>query len=131
MSEMLTNASVAPTIPVTDLARAREFYEKTLGLAIEKESPLGITFKAGNNTRLYIYQRGPSKADHTLAGFEVDDLEAMVDEMTQKGITFEQYDFPGLKTNEKGIAISEGEEEKGAWFKDPDGNILAISQPTK
>ena len=92
---------------------------------------MDISFTAGGGTELYIYQRGPSKADHTLAAFEVPDIEAAIDEMTQKGIKFEQYDFPGLKTNEKGIAISEGEEEKGAWFKDPDGNILAISEPLK
>ena len=126
---MLANFPVAPTIPVTDLKRAREFYEKTLGLPIIREEETGITFQAGKNTKLYIYQRGPSTADHTLAAFMVDDIEAIVDKMAKNGITFEQYDFPGLKTNEKGIAVPEGEGEKGAWFKDPDGNILAVSEP--
>ena len=125
---MLVDYPVAPTIPVTDLKRASEFYEKTLGLPIIREEKMGIAFQAGKNTALYIYQRGPSTADHTLAAFMVDDLEAMVDEMAKKGVTFEQYDLPGLKTNVKGIAVPEGEGEKGAWFKDPDGNILAISE---
>ncbi len=125
---MITDAPISPTIPVTDLQRAREFYEKKLGFAVVKELPKGITFKAGKNTTFYIYKRGPSKADHTLASFTVEDVEATVDELTQKGIVFEHYDFPGLKTNAKGIAVSEEEGEKGAWFKDPDGNILAVSQ---
>jgi catechol 2,3-dioxygenase-like lactoylglutathione lyase family enzyme len=125
---MLTSAPIAPTIPVTDLQRAKEFYHGTLGFEIGGENPGGIEFKAGENTTFYIYKRGPSKADHTLASFMVKDVEATVDELTQKGIVFEQYDFPGLKTNEKGIAELPEEGERGAWFKDPDGNILAIGQ---
>ena len=125
---MITDAPISPTIPVTDLQRAREFYEKKLGFAVLKEAPKGITFQAGKNTTFYIYKRGSSKADHTLASFQVKDIEAEVDELTAKGIVFEQYDFPGLKTNAKGIAESEEEKGKGAWFKDPDGNILAVAQ---
>ncbi len=125
---MLINASVSPTIPVTDLQRAREFYERKLGFAVIKVHPGGISFRAGNNTTFYIYKRGPSKADHTLASFQVEDVEKTVDELTKQGIVFEHYDFPGLKTNEKGIAVLDSEGEKGAWFKDPDGNILAVGQ---
>lgn len=125
---MLGNFSVSPTIPVTDLQRAKDFYTQKLGLVIEKELSAGITFKAGNGTRLYIYKRGPSKADHTLASFLVKDVEAAIDELVAKGVVFEQYDFPGLKTNTKGIAVMDKEGEKGAWFKDPDGNILAVGQ---
>jgi len=131
INSMLSNASVAPTIPVTDLARARAFYEGKLGLTVVEEHTGGISFKVGDNTQLYIYKRGPSKADHTLAAFRVDDVEAVVDELTAKGIVFEQYDFPGLKTDEKGIAVMESEGEKGAWFKDPDGNILAVGESLK
>jgi catechol 2,3-dioxygenase-like lactoylglutathione lyase family enzyme len=125
---MLKNATVAPTIPVTDIKKAKEFYKDKLGLEVLEESEQGITFSAGKGTSLYIYERGPSKADHTLAGFRVDDLEAIVVELTKAGIIFEQYDFPGLKTDEKGIATLEKEGEKSAWFKDPDGNILAIAE---
>lgn len=125
---MITDAPIAPTIPVTDLQKAKDFYQGKLGFMIIKEKPAGITFKAGNNSTFHLYKRSPSKADHTLAAFLVKDVEATVNELTQKGIVFEQYDFPGLKTNEKGIAILEEEGEKGAWFKDPDGNILAVGQ---
>ena len=125
---MLGDKPVAPTIPVTDLARAKVFYQDKLGLILEKEMPEGISFKAGGNTHLYLYKRGPSTADHTLASFLVENVEAAVDELGAKGIVFEQYDFPGLKTNEKGIAVMSKEGEKAAWFKDPDGNILAVGE---
>jgi catechol 2,3-dioxygenase-like lactoylglutathione lyase family enzyme len=125
---MLTDAPISPTIPVTDIQRAKDFYHVKLGFAIISEKPAGVGFKAGENTKFYIYKRGPSKADHTLASFTVRDVEIAVDELTAKGIVFEQYDFPGLKTNEKGIAEMPQEGEKGAWFKDPDGNILAVGQ---
>jgi hypothetical protein len=58
----------------------------------------------------------------------VKDIEATVDELTKKGVVFEQYDYPSLKTDAKGISISEKEGEKAAWFKDPDGNILSIGE---
>jgi hypothetical protein len=60
--------------------------------------------------------------------FEVADVDAVVDDLVSRGVTFEQYDFPGVKTDERGVAQIQG--ERGAWFKDPDGNILAIGQRT-
>jgi hypothetical protein len=64
----------------------------------------------------------------TVATWMVDDVDRVVDELSAKGITFEQYDFPGLKTDERGIA--DAGNVKGAWFKDPDGNILSVGQQT-
>lgn len=125
---LLSDAPIGATIPSTDLDRSKKFYTEMLGLTVEKEASGGITFKAGNGTILYVYKRGPSKADHTLAAFRVQDVEAVVDELTQKGVVFEHYDYPTLKTDEKGIAVIEAEGEKAAWFKDPDGNILGIGQ---
>lgn len=125
---MLATAPVFPSLPSIDLQRSKEFYAGKLGLAIIKESAGGVLFGAGDNTKLYVYKRGPSKADHTLASFNVKDLEETIAELLEAGIVFEQYNFPGLKTDEKGIAISKEEGEKAAWFKDPDGNILAVNQ---
>lgn len=125
---LLSNAPITPTLPTTDLDRSKKFYTEKLGLTIKKEDAGGVTFNAGSGTQLYVYERGPAPSEHTLAGFMVDDLEATVDELTAKGVVFEQYDFPGLKTNEKGIARLDDEGENGAWFKDPDGNILAVSE---
>jgi len=87
--------------------------------------PQGLVFKAGD-TMMYIYRRDPSKADHTLAGFRVEDIEKTVAVLSQNGIRFEQYDYPNLKTDEKGIATTPP--VKAAWFKDPDGNILGITE---
>ena len=125
---MLNTSPVSPTLPSTDLKRSRDFYVGKLGLTVKKETDGEITFEAGGGTELYIYKRPPAPSEHTLASFRVDNVEEAVDELSAKGIKFEQYDFPGLKTNEKGLAVSEEEGEKAAWFKDPDGNILAIGQ---
>ena len=118
-----------PTIPVTDINKSIDFYANKLGLqrsgaAVEKDSAL---FDAGEGTMLYLYQRPVFPAQHTLASFKVDDLEQVMDELSQKGVTFEHYDMPGLKTDEKGVIFNEG--MKACWFKDPDGNILGIVEP--
>lgn len=118
------------TIAVTDLNRAKEFYENILSLKPDAtpQSEPGLSYKVGSGSHLYIYQRAIApKADHTLASFNVDDVEKTVDMLTQKGVRFERYDtLDGIKTNEKGVAIMG--DKKAAWFKDPDGNILGIVQ---
>ena len=124
---MLQNADVYPTLPAIDIKRARKFYEETLGLKVVREDPSpGIQLKAANGTGLYIYQRGATKADHTVASFTVKDVEAEVKELKAKGVKFEEYDMPemGIKTV-NGIATMDG--MKGAWFKDTEGNILGIT----
>ena len=122
---MLTNAAAHPTLPVVDLERARTFYEGKLGLkVIRTDSSLGALLQAGEGTRLYLYQRAATKADHTVASFTVKDVEATVKELKAKGVVFEDIDTPGLKTVD-GIATMG--EMKGAWFKDTEGNILAVS----
>src|SRR3989304_2372043 len=125
---MLANAMVAPTLPAVDLKRARKFYEEKLGLKVVMEDPSpGLMLQCGKGTMLYIYQRGATKADHTVAGFNVDDVEKEVKELKAKGVVFEEYNIPsmGIKTV-NGIATMGP--IKSAWFKDTDGNILAISQ---
>jgi len=125
---MLGKAMVAPTLPAVDLKRARKFYEEKLGLKVVMEDPSpGIMIQAGKGTMLYVYQRGPTKADHTVASFAVDNIEAEVKERKQKGVKFEEYDIPsmGLKTV-NGIAAMG--KMKSAWFKDTEGNILSVTQ---
>jgi catechol 2,3-dioxygenase-like lactoylglutathione lyase family enzyme len=127
VGRMLSNAEVHPTLPAIDLERAKKFYEETLGLKVLKEDPSpGMLFGASNGTAVYLYQRGATKADHTVAVFSVKDVEAEVKELKSKGVKFEEYDMPdmGIKTVD-GIATMEG--YKGAWFKDTEGNILGIS----
>jgi predicted enzyme related to lactoylglutathione lyase len=125
---MLRNAMVAPTLPAVDIKRAKKFYVETLGLKVVQEDPSpGIMLQCGGETMIYIYQRAGTKADHTVAAFKVDNIEAEVTELKKKGVIFENYDLPqmGIKTV-NGIA-SMGN-MKSAWFKDTEGNILALNQ---
>lgn len=124
---MLSKARVAPTLPVVDLERAKKFYRDILGLKASDKKMAGgdALFECGGGTTLYLYQRPPSKADHTLAEFWVEDLEAEMAGLRSKGVVFEEYDMPGLKTV-NGVATMG--DVKGAWFKDTEGNILALSQ---
>jgi catechol 2,3-dioxygenase-like lactoylglutathione lyase family enzyme len=121
--------SFEATIPAKDIEGTRKFYEDVLRCEVVREAPAGITYRIGDSMfDLYPTQFAGS-AQHTLGGFIVDDVEAAVADLRARGVTFEQYDMPGLKTDENGIAELEG--ERGAWFKDPEGNILAIGQRTE
>jgi len=123
---MLTDAPVIPTLPVVDLQRAISFYKDKLGLAVEQAMKGATIIRCGEGTKLFLYQRAQTKADNTAAGFSVKDIEKTIKELKDKGVVFEQYDLPGLKTNEDGIA--DDGSTKSAWFKDTEGNILAINQ---
>lgn len=113
------------TVAVTDLQRAKQFYADKLGLAIQREMPGVMSFSAGEGTALVAYERSkPPISDSTSATFIVPDVEREVDELIGMGITFEQY--PELGTNDKGVSTMGS--TKAAWFKDPDGNIIAITQ---
>ncbi len=120
------SARAAPVIPVSDRAQAVEFYGGTLGFAVHREDDDGIEFRAGEGSRFYVYESvGAGQSRHTLASFAVADLEQAMDELRGKGVTFEEYDLPDLKT-ENGIATVG--DVRGAWFKDPDGNIIALEE---
>ena len=127
---MLANVPVCATLPTGDLERARRFYGEGLGLS---EGPVsvggGVFFMAGGGTFLRIYERPPSytPAEYTVVGFLVEDLEKEMSELRHRGVTFEEYDLPHLKTA-NGIYIDEQRGAKGAWIRDPDGNILALTQ---
>lgn len=122
---MLKNASVHPTIPVVDLDRPKNFYSDVLGLEMISEDPSqGALLKAGDNTTFYMYQREATKADHTVMAFAVDDVEKTIKDLREKGVEFEEYDTPDIKTVE-GIATLG--DMKAAWFKDSEGNILSIN----
>ncbi len=117
-----------PAIAVSDIERAKKFYGETLGLKTKDERADGIRYEAGGGTVLLVYpSQFAGTAKSTYMGFDVDDLEKAAGELRERGVVFEEYDMPGLKTV-NGIAEIEG--VKGAWFKDPDGNILSIGQET-
>ena len=126
---MLNKAIVTPTLPAVNLKRARKFYEEKLGLKVTMEDPSpGIMLQCGKGTMMYVYQRAATKADHTVASFAVDNIDAEVKELKGKGIKFEEYDMPGIKTVDS-IATIGG--MKSAWFKDTEGNILSVAQLPK
>jgi catechol 2,3-dioxygenase-like lactoylglutathione lyase family enzyme len=124
----LSSYKVNAVVAVSDMERAKEFYEGTLGLTADEENqPPGIRrYTGAGGTFLDIYEspENAGKSTATLVGWEVDDVERVVDELASQGVTFEQYDEP-VKTDEKGIFADE--EVKAAWFKDPDGNTHAIA----
>jgi predicted enzyme related to lactoylglutathione lyase len=122
---MLATAPIRPYIPVSDLSRARKFYEKTLGLRPKQQYAGGVIYECGG-AEVFMYptsNAGTSKASQ--AFWQVEDVEAEVAELKARGVVFEEYDTPGFKT-ENGIATGGG--AKTAWFKDSEGNILAVSQ---
>jgi catechol 2,3-dioxygenase-like lactoylglutathione lyase family enzyme len=122
---MLSDGQTAATIAVTDIDRARKFYAETLGFSIRQESPGGILFQGGQGTAFFVYPSqfaGTNRA--TAMSVNVEDFEGTVADLRERGITFMDYDFPGLKT-ENGVAQTP--EGPAAWFTDPDGNILAVT----
>ena len=115
---------VYPTLPVVDIERDKKFYQEKLGFKVVKEDPSpGVLLKAGSSN-LYLYQREATKADHTEAALTVKNVEATMKELREKGVVFEEYDLPNLKTV-NGLFSMDG--YRSAWFKDTEGNIIAIS----
>jgi catechol 2,3-dioxygenase-like lactoylglutathione lyase family enzyme len=122
---MLNNTQLMTTLPATDLDRARKFYENKLGLKTIK-SENGMLYLGSNGNTIAIYEREiPTKADHTVLTFEVNKIESEIKELENKGVKFEDYNMPDLKTVNH---IAEKENEKAAWFKDSEGNILCIHE---
>lgn len=122
-----TTKMITPDLPVEDMARARAFYEGLLGFEPAMESEAGVLYQIGASGGLFIYPHAASKAEHTEASFTIDDLDAEMAEMREKGVVFEDYDMPetGLKT-ENGVAVIDG--MRGAWFRDTEGNILNLNE---
>ncbi len=133
---MLANSPVSVAIPCVDLAGARAFYGQTLGLTESTMSmpsgpdgtPIGAAFQCGGGTMLFVYTREtPTQADHTVAGWFVDDIDAAAEELISRGVTFEVYEgMPGTEWDDRGVAYSD-DGSKSAWFKDPEGSILSIN----
>ncbi|HMI83787.1 MAG TPA: VOC family protein [Polyangiaceae bacterium] len=123
---MLQKSPMFAYLPVKDLGRARQFYEQKLGFKPKSEPAGGVVYESAGGTACFMYptpNAGTSRASQ--AFWQVEDVEREVAELRGKGVVFEEYDMPGLQTK-NGIATGGG--AKTAWFKDPEGNILAIVQ---
>ena len=124
---MLQNAPMYSYIPAKDVARARRFYEDKVGLKPKQEIAGGVVYELGKGTACFLYptqNAGTSKASQ--AYWQVQDIEREVAELKKRGVQFEEYDMPAMKTV-NGIFTGGG--AKAAWFKDSEGNILAVIQP--
>ena len=133
----LENSGVATRLPAQDLGRARAFYAEKLGLEPAEERPGGLLYRCGDTAFALFQSAGAPSGEHTQMGWEVEDIEAAVEELRDRGVVFEEYDLPGLTTVD-GIAEVEGnypsnggKGERAAWFRDSEGNMLGIGQPIR
>jgi predicted enzyme related to lactoylglutathione lyase len=123
---MLSAAPIRAYIPASNVSRARRFYEQKVGLKPKHEYAGGVIYECGG-AEVFLYptpNAGTSMASQ--AYWQVSDVEREVAELKARGVLFEEYDMPGLTTKN---SIATGGGAKTAWFKDTEGNILAISQP--
>jgi len=122
----LGNHRLNAQIAVSDMARARAFYEGRLGLVPGGFKPDGkFVYSVGGATLALFPKPGGTKADHTAISFKVDDIAASIAALKQAGVVFEDYDFPDFKTVDHVCVLGS---EKAAWFKDTEGNYLCIHE---
>ncbi|MCH5674873.1 VOC family protein [Streptomyces gilvus] len=131
----LARGKVATRLPAQDLDRARRFYAEVLGLEPVDERPGGLLYRCGGVDFVLFRSTGASPGTFTQMAWEVADIEVAVAELRRRGVEFEEVDVPGLRTV-GGIAEVEGNYsskgyrgERGAWFHDSEGNLLAIGEP--
>jgi catechol 2,3-dioxygenase-like lactoylglutathione lyase family enzyme len=125
---MLENSKAFSGFAAGDLGKAKEFYTKTLGLKVTEEHGLLTLHLAGGNNVLIYPKPNHVPATFTVLNFPVDDVDRVVDELSKRGVRFEKYNGPEIKTDEKGIMRGNG--PTIAWFKDPAGNILSVLEAT-
>lgn len=130
---MLGDSPILAVLPCVDLEGARDFYGRVLGLneaqmpGSEEMSDEAAAFECGGGTQLLVYKRATrTKADHTAAGWMVEDIDEVADDLISRGVRFEIYDLPGVEYDERGVAMMGT--HRSFWFTDPEGNILSVSQ---
>jgi catechol 2,3-dioxygenase-like lactoylglutathione lyase family enzyme len=125
---MLGDSKAFSGFAAPDIAKVKEFYAKTLGLKVTEEHGLLTLHLAGGNNVLIYPKPDHVPATFTVLNFPVDDVDLAVDELSNRGVRFEKYNGPDIKTDEKGIMRGHG--PTIAWFKDPAGNILSVLEST-
>jgi predicted enzyme related to lactoylglutathione lyase len=122
----LTQARAQATLPASDFERAKDFYAQKLGLTPLSDTPGGASYEAADGDRFLLFpSAGVASGTHTQMGFQVDDVEAEVAALKDRGVVFEEYDLPGFKTEN---SIATAGELKTAFFKDSEGNLLGLVQ---
>jgi catechol 2,3-dioxygenase-like lactoylglutathione lyase family enzyme len=123
---MLKRARATAALPTKNLTRAKAFYTQKLGLTPGEETPAGVLYELGGGTQVLVFESsGAPSGTHTQISFDVEDLAATVKDLKARGIQFEEYNTPGLKTVD---GIAQIGPTKAAWFKDTEGNLLAVGQ---
>ncbi len=122
---MLKDLEFHTTIPVKDLARARQYYADKLGLTPARETPGGLVYEGKGGWFLLFPSAGAGTSQSTQMGWETDDLQAVVSDLKSRGVVFMEYDLPNFKTVNSIASVGVG---YAAWFKDSEGNILGIVQ---
>lgn len=131
---MLGESRVSTRIPAWDLDRARAFYAGKLGLEPVEERPGGLLYRCGGAEFAVFLSAGSASGEHTQMAWEVSDIDAVVRELRSRGVVFEEYDLPNFKTIDcvadvRGNYPSKGGVgERGAWFRDSEGNLLSLGQ---
>lgn len=125
---MLGDSRAFSGFSVDDIPKAKEFYSRTLGLDVTENQGM-LTLNLAGGASIIVYPKpNHTPATFTILNFPVESVDAAVDGLTKRGVTFEHYDLPDIKTDEKGIS----RDSRGptiAWFKDPAGNILSVLEP--
>ena len=129
----LAQSDVATRLPAQDLDRARRWYSEKLGLDPVEERPGGLRYRCGGTYFVVFQSTGKASGEATQMGWEVDDIEIAVVDLKSRGIEFEEVDLPGMKTVNSiadidGNYPSKGRAERGAWFRDSEGNLLGMGQ---
>ena len=122
---MLASNKIVGFVAAKDYKRARNFYEKIIGMEFVNQDPFALEFRSGGNMIRISKVDDFTPMPFTVLGWQVDNIQNMVQELTKRGVTFERYSF--LKQDDLGIWDSP-ERSRVAWFKDPDGNLLSVSQ---
>jgi catechol 2,3-dioxygenase-like lactoylglutathione lyase family enzyme len=132
----LADAAVATRLPAQDLERARRWYAEKLGLDPIEERPGGLRYRTGETDFVVFASTGAATGEHTQMGWNVSDIEAVVRALRARGVEFETVDVPGLRTVDgiadiEGNYPSKGTGERGAWFRDSEGNLIGVGQPVR
>jgi predicted enzyme related to lactoylglutathione lyase len=127
---MFKNTRAYSSFSVDDLQKAKQFYSQTLGLEVSESKEEGLQLHITGGTVIFIYPKpNHTPASFTVLNFPVDDVDRTVDDLTKRGVRFEIYDQPDLKTDAKGVFRGPG--PTIAWFKDPAGNILSVMKESR
>ena len=126
---MLNSQRVYATLPAADLPRARDFYEGTLGFAARAEAGGGVLYDTADGNAFMVFpSSGRPSGDHTQLNFQVDDLEAEVTDLKQRGVRFEAVEMDGYDPD---TSIVAADDFRGAWFRDSEGNLLSVTEPSE